>query len=74
LKTDFDQDLGSVNIIPQDIGRVLLNLYNNSFYAVNEKKRQQADGYEPTVSVSTKKNGDKVEIKVADNGNGIPLK
>jgi signal transduction histidine kinase len=74
LKTDFDQDLGSVNIIPQDIGRVLLNLYNNGFYAVNEKKKHQADGYEPTVSVSTKKIGDKVEIKVADNGNGIPQK
>ena len=74
LKTDFDQDLGRVNIIPQDIGRVLLNLYNNAFYAVNEKKKQQADGYEPTVSVSTKKIGDKVEIKVADNGNGIPQK
>jgi two-component system NtrC family sensor kinase len=53
---------------------VLLNLYNNAFYAVIEKKKQQPDGYEPTVSVSTKKINDKVEIKVKDNGNGIPQK
>ena len=74
LKTVFDPDSGSVSIIPQNIGRVLLNLYNNAFYAVNEKKKQQGDGYEPTVSVSTKMIGDKVEIKVADNGMGIPQK
>ncbi len=74
FKTDFDSTIGKINLIPQDVGRVLLNLYNNAFYAVNEKKKRQADGYEPTVSVSTKKMGDKVEIKVADNGNGIPQK
>ena len=74
LKTDFDESIGSINIIPQDIGRVLLNLYNNAFYAVTEKSKQQTEGYEPTVSVSSKKVGDKVEIKVADNGNGIPQK
>ena len=55
LKTDFDESIGNINIIPQDIGRVLLNLYNNAFYAVNEKKKQQPENYEPTVSVSTKK-------------------
>ena len=55
--------IGKINIIPQDIGRVLLNLYNNAFYAVTEKKKQQQEGYEPTVSVSTKKLNDKVEIK-----------
>ena len=43
LKTDFDESIGKINIIPQDIGRVLLNLYNNAFYAVNEKKKQQAE-------------------------------
>jgi signal transduction histidine kinase len=74
MKTDFDNAIGSINIIPQDIGRVLLNLYNNAFYAVTEKKKQQSEGYEPTVSVSTKKIGDKVEVKVKDNGNGIPQK
>ena len=74
LKTDFDESVGSINIIPQDIGRVLLNLYNNAFYAVNEKKQQNIIGYEPTVSVSTKKVGDKVRVSVSDNGNGIPQK
>jgi signal transduction histidine kinase len=74
LKTDFDESIGNINIIPQDIGRVILNLITNAFYVVNEKSKQNIDGYEPTVSVSTKKMGDKVEIKVADNGNGIPLK
>ena len=74
VKTDFDETLEKVNIIPQDIGRVMLNLINNAFYAVNEKKQQQPEGYEPTVSVSTKRIGDKVEISVRDNGNGIPQK
>src|SRR4029079_16427948 len=55
MKTDFDESIGNINIIPQDIGRVLLNLYNNAFYAVNEKKKQQGEGYDPKVSVSTKK-------------------
>ena len=74
MKTDFDETIGNINIIPQDIGRVLFNLYNNAFYAVTEKKKQQPEGYEPTVSVSTKKINDKVEIRVKDNGNGIPQK
>jgi len=74
LKTDFDESIGNINIIPQDIGRVVLNLFNNAFYAVNEKKKQNPTGYEPTVSVSTKKINSGVEIKVADNGTGIPQK
>jgi len=74
MKTDFDESVGKINIIPQDIGRVLLNLYNNAFYAVSEKKKQQPEGYEPTVSVSSKKINNKVEIRVKDNGNGIPQK
>jgi two-component system, NtrC family, sensor kinase len=72
IKTDFDAALEKINIIPQDIGRMLLNLINNSFYAVTEKKKLKGDGYEPAVSVSTKKINGKVEITVADNGNGIP--
>ena len=72
LKTDFDETIGNINIIPQDIGRVILNLLNNAFYAVDEMNKQQLDGYEPTVSLTTKKMGDKVEIAVKDNGNGIP--
>ena len=79
LKTDFDNSIGKINIIPQDIGRVVLNLINNAFYAVNEKtlsavSTPTAAKYEPTVSVSTNKIGDRVEIKVSDNGNGIPQK
>ena len=74
LKTDFDNAIGKINIIPQDIGRVLLNLYNNAFYAVNEKSRSNMEGFEPTVSVSTKKINSSVEIRVSDNGNGIPQK
>jgi signal transduction histidine kinase len=66
--------LNTINIIPQDIGRVLLNLYNNAFYAVSEKKKQQAENYEPIVVVSTKKNDNKILISVKDNGNGIPQK
>jgi signal transduction histidine kinase len=60
--------------MPQDLGRVILNLINNAFYAVDEKKKQNQNGYEPTVSVSTKKVGDKILISVQDNGNGIPQK
>lgn len=74
VKTDYDPGIGTIHIIPQDIGRVLLNLYNNAFYAVSEKKKQQPEGYEPTVSVRTERVGDKVEIRVKDNGNGIPQK
>ncbi len=68
-------------MIPQKIGTLLLNLYNNAFYSVTEKKKlfleEKTGGqavYEPTVSLSTKKIKDKVEIKVRDNGMGIPLK
>ena len=72
IKTDFDISLDEIDIIPQDIGRVLLNLYNNAYYAVIEKRKLQPGGYEPTVSVTTKKINDKVEIRVKDNGAGIP--
>jgi signal transduction histidine kinase len=74
MKTDFDESIGNINVVPQDMGRVILNLINNAFYAVDEKKKQLANGYEPTVTVSTKRNNGKVEIKVADNGKGIPQK
>ena len=73
-ETDFDISLGNVNVVPQDIGRVILNLITNAFYAVTEKKKQNINGYDPIVSVSTNKHGDKIEVRVADNGYGIPLK
>jgi len=74
MKTDFDESIGKINIIPQDIGRVILNLINNAFYTISEKQKHNLNGYEPTVSVSTKKEKDKIEIRVKDNGNGIPQK
>jgi signal transduction histidine kinase len=74
MKTDFDESIGNINIIPQDIGRVILNLITNAFYAVTEKKKKLLTGYEPTVSVSTKRQGDRVLISVKDNGDGIPQK
>ncbi len=72
LQTDFDKSIKAIPIIPQDIGRVLLNLYTNAFYAVSEKSKQQPVGYEAIVSVSTKRINGKIEIRVKDNGNGIP--
>ena len=87
MKTEFDETIGNINIIPQDIGRVILNLITNAFYAVNEKKPPTPKGekntvqidYEPTVTVSTKSvkspSGDLgVILTVKDNGNGIPQK
>jgi signal transduction histidine kinase len=88
MKSDYDPAVGAIAIVPQDIGRVVLNLVTNAFYAVSEKKRERAEGrespgghegrdsrgYEPTVSLSTKRLGDRVELEVKDNGNGIPQK
>jgi len=74
LETNFDNSIDKINIVPQDMGRALLNLYNNAFYIVSEKQKENLNGYEPTVSVSTKKIKGKVEIRVADNGNGIAQK
>jgi ligand-binding sensor domain-containing protein/signal transduction histidine kinase len=74
LQTDFDTSIGKINIIPEDIGRVLLNLFNNALYAVGEKKKMPGENYEPIVAVSTKKINDKIEIKIKDNGNGIRQK
>jgi signal transduction histidine kinase len=77
LKTEFDPDLPKINIIPQDIGRVLLNLINNAFYAVAKKNLLghsdlTGSDYKPAVFVATKNHGDHIEIRVKDNGNGIP--
>ncbi|MCY7349780.1 MAG: two-component sensor histidine kinase, partial [Cytophagaceae bacterium] len=74
LQTDFDPNLPKVQIVSQDISRVLLNLFNNAFYAVQEKQKQkqQPIGYQPTVSVSTKQENGHVEIRVRDNGTGMP--
>jgi signal transduction histidine kinase len=74
LKTDYDESIGIVNIIPQDIARVILNVITNAFYTVTEKKKQSGEEFEPTVSVITKRSDDKVSVSVSDNGNGIPQK
>ncbi|MDB4903697.1 MAG: ATP-binding region ATPase domain protein [Mucilaginibacter sp.] len=72
LVTHFDADLSKINVIPQDIGRVLLNLFNNAFYSVNQKKKTAGEDYKPEVSVSTGIENGQVVIKVKDNGAGIP--
>ncbi len=74
IKTDFDNSIGNIHVLPQDLGRVILNLLTNAFYVVNEKKQLKTEGYEPTVSIATKKENDKILISVKDNGNGIPQK
>jgi two-component system, NtrC family, sensor kinase len=72
LITEFSDDLSAINIAPQDIGRVLLNLYTNAFYATKQKAAAQGAGYQPTVTVSTRQQGTNIIIKVKDNGTGIP--
>jgi len=74
LERHFDPAVEKANVNPQDMGRVMINLYNNAFHAVSEKKRLQPSGYEPKVTVSTRRLPDKIEIKVMDNGIGIPEK
>jgi two-component system, NtrC family, sensor kinase len=74
METDFDESIGKINMIAQDVGRVLLNLFNNAFYAVSEQIKRNPESYKPTVSVTTKKCDDTVFISVSDNGSGIPQK
>jgi signal transduction histidine kinase len=72
LKTNFGIGLGLTEVVPQEIGRVLLNLYNNAFYAVKEKQTTAPTGYQPTVSVTTARVNGHIQIRVGDNGMGIP--
>jgi signal transduction histidine kinase len=83
FETNFDASLPKVKVMPQDIGRVVLNLINNAFYAVNEKVKQiqsanppsgNSQSYQPKVTVSTKRNDNRIDITIEDNGNGIPQK
>jgi signal transduction histidine kinase len=74
LKTEFDPSIGKINIVPEDISRVILNLFNNAFYAVSERQKAEGVRYEPTVTVGTKKLNGKIEINVKDTGNGISQK
>lgn len=72
IETDFDSTIGNVNIVPQDLSRAFLNMVNNACYAANEKRKSVANGFSPIVRVSAKNLGNKVEIRIRDNGNGIP--
>ncbi|WP_018614677.1 tetratricopeptide repeat-containing sensor histidine kinase [Segetibacter koreensis] len=74
MKAEYDTTLSKINIIPQDVGRVILNIFNNAFYSVAEKRKLKDNTYEPTVWVRTKNEGDKVIIVIRDNGTGIPKK
>jgi len=78
FKTELDESIGKIVVVPQDIGRALLNLLNNAFYAVNERRKNEGEGFKALVSVATRRlhnspsgDGD-VEIRVMDNGKGIP--
>ena len=71
FRTSFDENIGMITIVPQDMGRVLFNLFNNAFYAVHEQMKKLGEDYQPTVSVSTKKLQDAIVIRVKDNGMGI---
>jgi signal transduction histidine kinase/ligand-binding sensor domain-containing protein len=76
IETDFDADLPKISVVPQDIGRVVLNIINNAFYALSEKSKVESgksdSNYQPKVTVSTKSLGDKIEVSISDNGNGMP--
>jgi len=72
MESQFDPDLPKLEVIPQDIGRVILNLITNAFYAVNERSKTGAENYEPKVEVITKNTNGNIEIVVRDNGNGMP--
>jgi len=71
FKTDFDSSLPKISIVPQDFGRVVLNLINNAFYTVNKKRKVITEGYQPTVTIRTRKIEDAIEISIKDNGEGI---
>jgi signal transduction histidine kinase len=73
IEKDYDKTLEKINVVPQDISRVFLNIINNACYAAYDRKKKNSDNnFSPTISVSTKNFDDKVEIRIADNGDGIP--
>lgn len=72
IETHFDQEVGSIDLVPEEMGRVLLNIFNNAFYSVNRKKEESGDDYHPTLSVSTSLINSEIQIAIRDNGKGIP--
>jgi signal transduction histidine kinase len=73
IETDFDPDVGKVNVVPQDLSRAFLNIVNNACYAASDKRKTGGTGFNPTVRVSARNLAAGVEIRIRDNGNGIPL-
>src|SRR6266699_674600 len=71
MQRNFDPSVGIADVYTQEITRVLLNLISNGFYATDKRKAEAGDGFEPTLSATTKNLGDKVEIRIRDNGTGI---
>ncbi len=72
IDKDYDESLEKINVVPQDISRVFLNIINNACYAAYDRKKKSGDDFSPTLKVSTKNLKDEVEIRISDNGNGIP--
>ena len=72
IEKEYDASIGKLEVVPQDISRVFLNIINNACYAAHQKKKDSLDGFSPMLSVSTKNFGDRIEIRLRDNGNGIP--
>ena len=71
--TEFDQQIGQIKLVPQDISRSLLNLFNNALYAVNQQNKKGLPSFKPLVQVITKRKVDKITITIRDNGTGIPI-
>ncbi len=72
ITTEFDQQIGQIKLVPQDISRALLNLFNNAFYAVNQQNKKGVPGFKPLVQAITKRSPDKITITIRDNGTGVP--
>lgn len=72
INTELDPEIGKVKVVPQDFSRVILNIINNGCYAVDQKKKKSQNGYSPEVKITTKKIGNNIEIRIRDNGTGMP--
>ena len=72
MESDYDTSIEAINVVPQNLSRVFLNIFNNGCYSVHEKKKEKGESFHPLLKVTTKNLGDKVEIKIKDNGKGIP--
>jgi len=73
IEKEYDESIGKLNVVPQDLSRVFLNIVNNAAFAANQKKKDNLDGFSPTLSISTRNLNDNIEIRIRDNGNGIPV-